>query len=283
MITVGVVLADVAVAFHATEEMELFDASNIDLEQPRWIAKAITKFACRRTQLTEDLFTTKLVKLEDTKRLTAQFGLAILVSEGVLSESEISDLKKDVAVYAPRIAGVNESQPQLDFNRPERQTDFYEKLESAIAETSKDIRRELGGKKITMPIQVRTDEKVVAHIEGSLIRKLDTPPEPFDNELIGTAKNLQFLPRWECKLIERKNCEAGGAAGRTITAIIGKAEVFDAVVALGRTPRAAKFKLTSYSMPGRSNVVELLDVQPLDADLGPLEAAAGSTGPTVQQ
>lgn len=159
--TIVVLLAEESIGFENVQDFELFDSPGISIEPQRWFAKHMVKFFANRTEIGEEKFVTKLIKVANRERLTAQFGLAVLVPAELMDADVLTELKADVAALAPRLRDAS-TQSKLDFDRPDLPQAEREELERNIGEAVKGLRTEFGGKRIPIPIEIRTDDELVA-------------------------------------------------------------------------------------------------------------------------
>ncbi len=267
--TIAVLLGEDSISFENIRDFELFNAQEISIEPQRWFAKHIAKFCANRTEISEAEFITKLIKVADPIKLTAQFGLAILVPVELMQADTLAALKADVTMLAPRLEK-SSSQISLDFARPDLPQMERQKLYNDIGEAVKGLRSEFGGKRVPLPIEIRTDDSLVARIEHVVLSRPDTPPEAFDDHLVGNVKCIDFGPPMSCELRGQKDHGSALKPPRRIDALIARGELVDEVFAIAKTREVATFILKRHEREGRDACVELLKVESRTRNISPL-------------
>lgn len=267
--TIAVLLGEEPISFENILDFELFDASEISVEPQRWYAKHIIKFCANRTAIAEAEFVAKLIKVADTERLTAQFGLAVLVHAELMHAEVLAALKVDVGALGPRLEKAS-SQTTLDFARPELPQAEREELDNDIDAAVEGLRSEFGGKRVAVPIRILTDDVLVAKVEHMVLSKPDKPPETFNDRLTGKVKRIDFGESTSCELKEQKDDGSTIKSLRRVGALIAREELIDEVIEIARKREVATFTLKRHERAGQEACIEVLSIEKCARNLLPL-------------
>ena len=253
-ISLCLVLHRDAIAVSIQSSCQFYGVDSFDNKRHRQICECLINFCEKRLPQDQHHFHIRAVQQgakNDEDRV--RFGAAVMIDQGIHSADELSALRLELSDLSKQLQD-NNSNLYLNFEEQDPKT--VDARWTAMQEAITELRAAHGGERLKHPLQIVTDDSVIAELKTEILSRPDVPGVEIPETVNGLIDKYTFSSN-ECKI----SAEGKGKRRTSLRAYISDKDVRTAAIDLGLSRTAASIRLRRIGEDGA--MLEITGLTPI--------------------